>query len=615
MLSMNRSWSWPALALVTLVPLAARAQMGPGTLPPGQTPGGTIGEEEPKKEGVAEKAPKEAAPLPTLPPLPPYPGQDKKKFELVTFDGYMRLRANWLSNYNLGYHDIGQGIPFPQPLTCRDTTSTNISASKSCPGSFGTSNMRVRIEPTFHLSESVALHLQIDLLDNIVLGSTQDGVYLDGTTKAPWASPGITTSNQVAPEAGKNSPWSSIRVKQAWGEVKTALGTLEFGRMPSHWGLGILANSGGYDWIHGTTCTDCDYGDNVDRVMFGTTIPGTPLRAALAFDWAASGPTSGQVDAWKARQDGQPYDLGDQDDVTQWTAMVTHIDDPDEWNGALREGKALFNYGAYFVYRSQDFEAPAVAFGSSSPEKNYLSRHATMYIPDLWARLTVDKFVLEAELVGQFGSVDNLAANVDPTMKVDPTVKPQQDFRQLGGVMRMNYYALNEDLELGVEVGSASGDQWENEASPGTINIHQTSYYPVYPDSASYTTITNFRFNLDYRPDLIFFRELLGAVTNATYVKPAVRYNLSDRFSFKAAALIDIANVPVATPGNSALYGIELDGDLGYSNVKEGFFAGLSYGVFFPLMAMDHPVALFPTETTTGASTAQTLQGRFVLKF
>jgi hypothetical protein len=72
----------------------------------------------------------------------------------------------------------------------------------------------------------------------------------------------------------------------------------------------------------------------------------------------------------------------------------------------------------------------------------------------------------------------------------------------------------------------------------------------------------------------------------------------------------------VATPGNEALYGIELDGEIGYRNEKEGFFAGLYYGVLFPLAALDHPIDLFPNEATGGgASTAQTFQGRFVLKF
>ena len=44
-------------------------------------------------------------------------------------------------------------------------------------------------------------------------------------------------------------------------------GLIAAGRMPNHWGLGILANSG--------DCIDCDFGDSVDRLMgvFNVSIP------------------------------------------------------------------------------------------------------------------------------------------------------------------------------------------------------------------------------------------------------------------------------------------------------------------------------------------------------
>jgi len=603
-----------ALALVTLSPLVARGQGAPGL---GQPPGGTIGQEEPKKEGVAEKAPKEPSQLPTLPPLPPYPGQEQKKFEMFTLDGYFRMRANWLNDFNLGFHDSGQGVPFREALTCRDrpdltaNMKTNVFKSQACSSSIGTANMRVRLEPTIHLSENVALHMQVDALDNLVLGSTPDGVTLDGGANAPNLPAGVYTSNQVTPEPGKNSPWSSIRVKRAWADVTTPLGSIRFGRMPNQWGLGILANAGGYDWIHGTTCTDCDYGDNVDRFMVGTGVPGTPLRAAVAVDWAASTPTSAQLQPWRNRYDGQPYDLEDSDDVTQYTIMLTHIDDPQDWNLAVREGRTLLNYGAYFVYRSQDFQATPLTLGEAETDatKAYQQRHSTVYIPDLWGRLTIDKLIFEAEAVGVFGSLDNLY----------DAAKPQWNIRQLGGVFKLDYLMVNDDLDLGLELGFASGDQWENSPASGVINVHDANMLPsadsIMPNQT--VSLTAFRFNFDYRIDLILFKELIGTITNATYAKPSVRYNISDRLAFKAQAVLSGANVPVSTPGNAVMYGIELDGDVGYSNVKEGFFAGLSYGVLFPLSALDHPtgIAEFRSEASPGASTAQTFQGRFVLKF
>ncbi len=574
-----------ALAGAAAWPLASRAQTPPTVGPP---PGGTIGEEEPKKQGVAEKAPKEQAKLPTLPPLPPYPGQEKKKFELVSIDGYMRLRADWLKNLNQGYHDIGQGIPFPEPLSCSEMTPEGVT---DCANSIGTTNMRVRLEPTIHLSETLALHLQIDALDNLVLGST---------TERLGGAPSSLSMRQGEPQNGENSPWASIRVKQAWADVKTPLGDLRFGRMPNHWGLGILNHAGGYDWIHGTTCTDCDAGDTADRFMFGSTIPGTNIRAAVGIDWAASSPTTGQIDIWRNRADGQPIDLDDKDDVTQYVLMLTRMDEPELWNATVRQGGTAFNYGAQFYYRTQDIETQVVT-DDPPPETGYVRRDASMYIPDLWARFTTNKMVLEAEVVGVFGSVTNL---VDPTME-------DMSLRQLGGVARAMFYFLGMDLELGLEGGLASGDEWEDPAS-GRTHIYQANYLPR---SATDTTISSFHFNPDYHVDLILFRELYGAVINAAYVKPWLRYNITERFGFKVSAISSFALIPVATPGNKSMLGIELDGDVGYSNEKEGFFAGLSYGVLFPFGGLDHPLAIFPNETQLNASTAQTFQARLVLQF
>src|SRR5262249_11937673 len=139
--SMNRRWNALlaalTVAIATLLSLPARAQT-PGLPPPG---GGGGPEEEPKPEGVAEKAPKEAGALPTLPTLPPWPGQKRKKFELFELDGYLRLRTDWFSKLNLGFHDGGNGTPFPQALSCQE----NAPAGSDCSDTIGTANMRVRL--------------------------------------------------------------------------------------------------------------------------------------------------------------------------------------------------------------------------------------------------------------------------------------------------------------------------------------------------------------------------------------------------------------------------------------------------------------------------------------
>ena len=88
----------------------------------------------------------------------------------------------------------------------------------------------------------------------------------------------------MPPTAGLNSYKDSIRVKRVWAEYMTPVGQLRFGRMPSHWGLGILANSGDGQ--------DDDYQSTVDRIMFVTGIKSLDLYFAGAWDFPNEGPTS-----------------------------------------------------------------------------------------------------------------------------------------------------------------------------------------------------------------------------------------------------------------------------------------------------------------------------------
>ena len=609
MIRFDRAFALAAVAVALLWASRVAAQTGPSGGQLGPPPGATIGEDEPKKQGVAEKAPKEQAQLPTLPPLPPYPGQDQKKFELIEIDGYFRMRADWMDDFNLGFDDGGEGIPFGQTLSCRrdsETTENDAVNPEGCSGAISSTNMRLRVEPKINLSENVAIHVQVDALDNLVLGTTPRGIYFSSTGPVQNVPSGGTSPGQTTPSEDEGSPWDSIRVKQAWAEVKTPIGALRFGRMPNQFGLGMFTNGGGYDPVHDTTCTDCDYGDNVDRFMFGTTIPGTNIRGAVGYDWQSTFPSQPQLGSlgnYNNRQDGQPIDADNADDANQYVLMFSRIDDPEVWKQTVREGQTAVNWAIQFFYRTQDFDIRAQTDPDEENPLQFVPRHMTAYVPNVWGRFTTGRLVLEAEFAGVFGSIDNI---------VDAT-GDDMNLRQFGGVARLTFNLLDDDLELGVEIGFASGDQWENDDLPGAMHIDEVNYLP---QSATDTTISHFQFSRDYHIDLILFRELYGAVTNAIYARPWIRYDITERFGFRAQAVTSFAHKPVATPGNESFYGIELDGDIGYSNAKEGFFAGISYGVLFPLAALDHPVDIFENNlNSVGASTAQTFQGRLVLKF
>jgi len=610
-------WVLGICLLVAGVP-AASAQIGPGGGPGGGA-GGPSGPGADKKEGVAEAAPKTPGLLPTTPALPP-PKSRRKRWKLLELDGYYRMRTDWFKNFNLGFPDQAAradnlgGSPFPKPLGCRSSLVTD------CGNSLSSANMRLRLEPTINLDEGTSVHIQADLLDNLVLGSTpsdQSYAAVPAGTTAPTPPIGAFGNGTQAPVSqGVNSDRSAVQVKRAWGEVALPLGVLKFGRMPNQWGMGIVHNGGGADPINGGYDYDADYGDTVDRASFSLLIPGTNLRAMIASDWNMTRLVSNQTTANKGNE-GHPFDLDDKDDINSWVGVISRMDSPQEFKDTIDRGEAAFNYGVYFEYKTQSWDYDTTGFviggtgdlpGSGSP--HYLPRNLKTYSPDVWAKFGLGRFTLEAEAVAQIGSADVLTNVTDSTGTLTTF-----HIRKFGGAGRMTWRGVDGKLRLGLESGFASGDQWDN-TPQGATNL---AYANELGDPTSDTKLTQFAFNRDYKVDMILWRHLIGAVSNAGYIKPFIQYDFTKGITFKVSNISSFALKSVATPGNSAMYGTEFDGDLGYSN--GGLFVGVSYGVLFPLGAMNHPAELY-TDPTTGdtsntgsASTAHTVQSRFVLAF
>ena len=602
----------------------AEAQISPGG---GMTPGmggpqQPAGEE--KKEGVAEAAPKTPGLLPTTPALPAPKGR-RKRWKLFEMDGYFRLRTDWFKNFNLGFLDRARngttelgGAPFTRSIGCY-----SLAIGRPCSDSLASTNMRLRLEPTINLDEGTSVHVQADVLDNLVLGSTPTGAAA-GYTDANLPPLGAFGNTQAPPVQGVNSDRDAILIKRAWAEVAVPLGILKFGRMPNHWGMGISANGGGADPISGTYDLDGDYGDTVDRVSFSAVIPGTNLRGMIASDWPSTRLVSNQTAANKGHE-GHPYDLDDSDDARGWVGVISKMDSPQEFKDTVERGDLALNYGVYFEYKTQDWDNDLNGFQvgqNLDSSTRYVPRGQKTYTPDLWAKLGYGKWTLEGEVVGAFGSIEHL----DEYGKTGSV-----DIRKFGGAGRASWKGLDGKLRLGVESGFASGDQWDN-TPEGNTNIAFANLLGTCPAGstgcAKDSKLSQFIFNREYKVDMILWRHLIGAVTNAGYVKPSLAYDLTKSISFKVANITSFALKPVATPGNSTMYGTEFNGDLGYSS--GGLFVGISYGVLFPLAAMNHPADdpgtvaaehAYGTDPDTlqsnvgTAETAHTIQSRLILKF
>ncbi len=629
--TITRSSRFFVLSGLLLVAGTAEAQISPGGGGGGLGgPGGAGGPgspgEDAKKEGVAEAAPKLPGLQPTTPTLPP-PKSRRKRKPLFEIDGYYRLRTDWFKNFNEGFVDdvaLG-GAPFPRALGCGATTQGH-----PCDGSLSSANMRLRLEPTINLNEGTSVHVQADLLDNLVLGSTPafesytgayDNTDGDRSNDAPL---GAFTQSQDAPQAGVNSNIDSVRVKRAWAEVALPLGILKVGRQPNHWGMGIQHNSGDVDPATGLIDLDADYGDTVDRASFSAPIPGTKLRGMLATDWSSTRLTSNQTDANKGRE-GHPWDLDDSDDVTSYVGVISRLDAPQDFRDKVDRGARAFNYGVYFEYRQQKWDtnlsgyklgdAPNVVTPATGTPSRYTQRGLKMYSPDLWLKFAYKHIQLEGEFSAQLGHIASLEDYAVGLTDVD--------VRKYGGSGRFTWKGVEGKLRIGVESGAASGDQWDNTV-PGRTNI---AYRNELGNNANDDhKLTQFLYDRDYRIDMILFRHLIGAVTNAGYVKPFLGYDFTKSIGFKFANITSYALNKVATPGNARMLGTEFNADLSYAT--GGLSAGIAYGVLFPFAALSHPGDPveggkygFGTDAETGvsnvrdATTSHTIQLHLGLRF
>jgi len=210
-------------------------------------------------------------------------------------------------------------------------------------------------------------------------------------------------------------------------------------------------------------------------------------------------------------------------------------------------------------------------------------------------------------VLGTIGNAGALAA--DPASQ-------KLKLQKFGWVLASELRLYRNSFYLGFETGGATGDQAEDLNS--YLNYR---WKPPVQQPAGDTKLRDFRFNPDYQVDQILFRRILGTVTNAIYVKPSLTYWLdlveTRQIGLQAAIIYSLAPVKVSTPGNSLSYGVELNGGLSYRNPADGFYGGVTYGVLWPMGALDRLRIASGGGTTTvdDASAAQVFRTFLGIKF
>jgi len=519
--------------------------------------------------------------------------EGKKKLGFLELNGYFRFRWDL-------FNDLNGDLP-ADPMGWY-VWGGNTEISTNPPNGTQTGgNLRLRVAPTFNVSEQVRVKAEIDFLDNVVFGSTPTG--------RDYNLYSLTSSSQVSPAAGYNWFTSAVQVKRAWGEVQTPVGLLSFGRMPADWGAGIYYNAGGG--------IDQDFGDNVDRIQFS--IPLGQFLGGLAltpyYEWAGSGIT--YAGTFNTVGIGQPVNWTQDDDAGAIGFMASRTDTPDQLRRKLEKGATSLSYGLLFNYKSQRFGLPTLSLQTPSPTGIVpsgagtpvvlVNRDASAFTVDLFIRWVGKKFEIEAEGIGIYGDIGNVGW--DPTAAAIPAT-----IRQGAGVLR-GKAKLGDGgrFHVGGEAGIASGDQAPGFGNfPGRCNLTLLATDPLrcgqvaLPGSvdgnqvgAAYPSLNNYRFNPAYQVDLILWRRILGTVTDAWYLKPTFKWEVLDGLSVGAQVVYSQAIFAASTPsGVNKPLGVELDLGVKYQS-DDGFVFFLDYGLLKMLSGFD-------MTTTSGGVTATT---------
>jgi uncharacterized protein (TIGR04551 family) len=568
---------------------------------------------------------------------------------VLELHGNFRVRAELFYQFSLGRGDLPTSAIWPQPAdnyfldtsgkqqgssSCTpdeaglgsDTSATH--ATYGCKsGTQAGANLRFRLDPELHISDNLRVISQIDLLDNVVLGSTP-GEYRNTPTgsasgyavaaRSGYTPIGFYSNTTAPPSSGVNSLRDSIHVKRVWAEFATPVGELRFGRMPNHWGLGILNNSGdGYD---------DNYQSTVDRIQFTTGIKPLDLYLTGSWDFINEGATSDNLGI----QSGQPYDVAQSDDVTQYTLAIAHRKSRELTRLALAKGDLVINAGLLVQYRHQllandaagncDAATGAASLSCSPGSLQFARRGASSWTPDLWLQLLYKKFRFELEAVTIQGSLDNNGTtNTGGQAVADALANIGYKIRQYGLAAEIEQRLVEDKLRLGFNFGWASGDSDVQGLSPpysGAQNQHGNR------------TDSTFRFNPAYSLDLILYRNILSRVQGTYYFRPSASYDfLRDASGQKLggglAAVWSRASEFVQAPGHARDLGVELNANVYFQSKdgarnddpsqRGGFFTKLEYGVLFPMAGLGYTqteinaIALHPGASSS-TRTAQTLR-------
>ena len=538
-----------------------------------------------------------------------------KMYPHVDWNGMLRFKQITGINLHLGTGGTSAILPPTETYTPVGNPADPDARS------LWTASMLARFEPTFSITEGIRLHVEADLLRNQVLGSLPiNSLALNSLHPDP--SRNAASGGQFSPREREwfNGP---LYIGEAYGELTGFFGSLRLGRMDNDWGLGMFYNGG--------DCVDCDFGDSIDRAQLASSFRG--INGSFSWDFPGEGPSSRQPQT----PQGQPYDLGQIDDVKQFTVTAsfepkTRPEQERQLKRLSVDRKPVFNGGALFSRRAQ--KGALLTPFDSNGEDVLVYRGLRMFVGDVWGRFeyapnSKTHMKIEVETMGIFGNIDN--ARYEAVGRADESDENSSDlncfdedvrtsnsqrctpnaksFNQFGLALRSEF-AVSDPITFGLDGGFASGGSAANWG-------YGADAYQRGDD------LDFFRFDPDYNVDLILFERIIGTVSNAYYFKPHMEATFLNRNEYKLRLDIDTiisraVNAEGTPSGQDQWLGVEVDSAFRFF-IKDYFHAGIQGGLLFPLAGLgariDRPRLTVPGSAAPEFSEDQDPSTAWTLQF
>lgn len=392
---------------------------------------------------------------------------------------HYRFRTTWLSDFPIDADDSSHGLDL-------------------------VGEQRFRFSPWVSFSDVVVVRGQLDFLKGQIFGDTSD-----------------VGADYLLDPRDEIDGFATVDPRHLWVEWRSPIGVFRLGQMPSHWGLGILANDGeDRDLRFG----DRRYGDIVERVAFGT----APVAWFSDAAWARNLKLLMAFDVVFRDEQARLMD----GDLAMQGAF------------ALVYEERRWNVGGYAVYRNQEDDE------GSTLEVTVADISGGVRIP-----------------LGSDGMELALSAEVAMTVGHTNRALPERaregmDVLGFGALIRADLDVPDAGLFPSLEIGFASGDNdrtddvnrsfsFDPDHRVGLILFEQVL---ALQSARSSDLVTDPDF-VAVPPDGVPWLPTNGAVTNAVYFYPSIAYEPVDWVRLNLAVLYAIAPSDLTDAYQTALNG------------------------------------------------------------